>query len=82
MPLILRNSLSFWNVKLTQTVEIGLHTQFIGEILDVKVEDSVLGEGGTIDIEKMRPFLYAPEIRAYYGIGKCLGKAFSIGKQI
>ena len=68
--------------KLTHTVEIGLHTQFIGEILDVKVEDSVLGEGGTIDIEKMRPFLYAPEIRAYYGIGKCLGKAFSIGKQI
>ena len=43
--------------KLTHTVEIGLHTQFIGEILDVKVEDSVLGEGGTIDIEKMRPFL-------------------------
>ena len=68
--------------KLTHTVEIGLHTQFIGEILDVKVEDSVLGEGGTIDIEKMRPFFYAPEIRAYYGIGKCLGKAFSVGKQI
>ena len=68
--------------KLTHTVEIGLHTQFIGEIVDVKVEESVLGEGGTIDIEKMRPFLYAPEIRAYYGIGKCLGKAFSIGKQI
>ena len=68
--------------KLKQTVEIGLHTQFIGEIVDVKVEDSVLGEGGTIDIEKMRPFLYAPEIRAYYGIGKYLGKAFSIGKQI
>ncbi len=68
--------------KLTHTVEIGLHTQFIGEIVDVKVEESVLGEGGIIDIEKMRPFLYAPEIRAYYGIGKCLGKAFSIGKQI
>ncbi|HHT9116050.1 MAG: flavin reductase family protein [Planctomycetes bacterium] len=68
--------------KLTHTVEIGLHTQFIGEIFDVKVEDSVLGEGGTIDIEKMSPFLYAPEIRAYYGVGKCLGKAFSIGKQI
>lgn len=68
--------------KVTHTIEIGLHTQFIGEILDVKVEDSVLGEGGTIDIEKMRPFFYAPEIRAYYGIGKCLGKAFSVGKQI
>ena len=68
--------------KLTHTVEIGLHTQFIGEIVDVKVEDSVLGEGGVPDIKKIKPFLYAPEIRAYYGIGECLGKAFSIGKQI
>jgi flavin reductase (DIM6/NTAB) family NADH-FMN oxidoreductase RutF len=68
--------------KLTHTVEIGLHTQFIGEILDVKADESVLGENGTIDIEKVHPILYAPEIRAYYGIGECLGKAFSIGKQI
>lgn len=68
--------------KLTHTVEIGLHTQFIGQILDVKVEESVLGESGAIDIEKLHPFFYAPEIRAYYGVGKYLGKAFSVGKQI
>jgi len=68
--------------KLTHTVEIGLHTQFIGEIVDVKADESVLGEDGAIDIEKVHPILYAPEIRAYYGIGECLGKAFSIGKQI
>lgn len=68
--------------KLTHTVEIGLHTQFIGEIVDVKIEESVFGDNGTIDIEKLRPFSYAPEIRAYYGIGKCLGKAFSLGKQM
>ncbi|KAB2833781.1 MAG: flavin reductase family protein [Candidatus Brocadia sp.] len=68
--------------KLMHTIEIGLHTQFIGEIMDVKIEDSVFGEGGIIDIEKMHPFFYAPEIRAYYGVGKCLGKAFSIGKQV
>ncbi|NUO07557.1 MAG: flavin reductase family protein [Candidatus Brocadia sp.] len=68
--------------KLTHTLEIGLHTQFIGEIMDVKAEESMFGDSGTIDIEKLRPFLYAPEVRAYYGIGKCLGKAFSIGKQM
>lgn len=68
--------------KLTHTVELGLHTQFIGEILDVKVEDSVLGEGGTIDIEKLHPFFYAPDVRAYYGVGRSLGKAFSVGKQL
>ena len=68
--------------KLTHTVEIGLHTQFIGEIVDVKADESVFGEDGAIDIEKIRPILYAPEVRAYYGVGRCLGKAFSIGKQI
>ncbi|KKO20403.1 MAG: flavoredoxin [Candidatus Brocadia sp.] len=68
--------------KLTYTIEIGLHTQFIGEIMDVKVEESALGESGIIDMEKLHPILYAPEIRAYYGVGKPLGKAFSIGKQV
>lgn len=68
--------------KLTHTVEIGLHTQFIGEIVDVKADESALDEKGTVDIEKIHPFLYAPETRAYYGIGRCLGKAFSIGKLV
>ena len=30
--------------KLLHSIEIGLHTQFIGEIVDVKAEESVLGE--------------------------------------
>ncbi|MCF6148092.1 MAG: flavin reductase family protein [Candidatus Kuenenia sp.] len=68
--------------KLLHTYEIGLHTQFVGEIVDVKVEESVLNNDGVPDIEKIRPMIYAPETRAYYGIGACLGKAFSIGKNI
>ncbi|MGQ3684349.1 MAG: flavin reductase family protein [Candidatus Loosdrechtia sp.] len=68
--------------KLTHTIEIGLHTQFIGEIVDIKAEDSVLDENMSIDAEKIHPVLYAPETRAYYGMGEYLGKAFSIGKQL
>ena len=67
--------------KLLQTVEIGLHTQFIGEIIDAKAEDSVLNADGRVDIERVRPILYAPENQGYYGVGKFLGRAFSIGKQ-
>ena len=67
---------------LIHTHEIGLHTQFIGEIKDVKADKSVLDEKGLPDIEKVKPFTYVPEIRTYYGIGKYLGKAFSIGKEI
>ena len=66
--------------KLLHTFEIGLHTQFIGEILDIKAEEAVLGANGLPHIEKVRPFLYAPEYRTYYGVGGFLGKAYSIGK--
>jgi len=61
--------------------EIGLHTHFVGEILDVKVEDNVLTEAGLPDIEKIRPIIFSPEARQYHGVGRWLGKAFSVGKK-
>lgn len=72
-PLILECSLK-------NTYELGLHTQFVGEILDVKADESVL-EDGAPSMEKIRPLIFAPEIRDYYGVGSKLGKAFSIGKK-
>ena len=66
--------------KLLHTIDIGLHTQFIGEIMDVKAEESVLGENGLPDVGKVIPFFYNPEIRVYYKIGENLGKAYSIGR--
>jgi flavin reductase (DIM6/NTAB) family NADH-FMN oxidoreductase RutF len=68
--------------KLVHTLEIGLHTQFIGEILDVKADTSVLDERGTPEIEKVKAVLYAPESRKYFGIGDFLGDAYSIGKGV
>ena len=65
-----------------QSIEIGLHTQFIGEIKDVKADENILGEKGIPDIKKVNPFLYAPLGHGYYGIGEYLGKAFSIGKGV
>ena len=66
--------------RVINTVEIGLHTQFTGEILDVKADESVLGKDGLPEIEKIKPILYDPELRTYHGIGKYLGDAFSIGR--
>jgi flavin reductase (DIM6/NTAB) family NADH-FMN oxidoreductase RutF len=66
--------------RLLHTIEIGLHTQFIGEVLDIKADESVL-DGDRIDIERVQPFLFAPDNGAYYGLGARLGKAFSIGKK-
>lgn len=63
-----------------QVVKLGLHTLFIGEIKDVKADEAVLGKNGEPDIEKIKPVIFDPAKRAYYSIGKYLGKAFSIGK--
>jgi flavin reductase (DIM6/NTAB) family NADH-FMN oxidoreductase RutF len=64
--------------KLLHQNQIGLHTQFIGEIVDVKADEEVLDQG-SLSIEKVKPMIYAPEYRYYFGLGKKLGKAHSIG---
>ena len=66
---------------LLQAIKVGLHTIFIGQIKDVKVENDVLTKEGSPDIEKIKPLIFNPANRTYYGIGECLGKAFSIGKK-
>jgi flavin reductase (DIM6/NTAB) family NADH-FMN oxidoreductase RutF len=68
--------------KVIHTFEIGLHTQFIGEILDVKSEESMLGENGKPDIRKIMPILFVPDALTYHKAGEYIGDAFSIGKAI
>jgi flavin reductase (DIM6/NTAB) family NADH-FMN oxidoreductase RutF len=66
--------------KLLHTIEIGLHTQFIGEIMDVKAEETVLGEKELPLQERIDQILFSPGTRTYYKVGEFLGKAFSVGK--
>ena len=68
--------------KVIHTIEIGLHTQFVGQILDVKVDEEYLTPKGYPDIEKIKPFLFAVEASGYYGLGPYLGDAFSVGREI
>jgi flavin reductase (DIM6/NTAB) family NADH-FMN oxidoreductase RutF len=62
--------------------ELGLHTQFIGEILDIKIDESVLDEDGNPEIGKIQPIIFSPKDRDYNGIGETIGKAFEIGKNL
>jgi flavin reductase (DIM6/NTAB) family NADH-FMN oxidoreductase RutF len=68
--------------ELFKTLELGLHTVFVGEIKDLKAEESVLGPDQQPDIEKIKPFIFDPAARLYYGIGRRLGDAFSIGRSL
>jgi flavin reductase (DIM6/NTAB) family NADH-FMN oxidoreductase RutF len=68
--------------RLMRTVEIGLHTQFIGEIVDVKVDEDTLDQDGICQISKVRPFIYAHDDHNYYSIGGRLARGFDAGKEI
>lgn len=68
--------------RLIHTLEIGLHTLFVGEIADVKADEEVLGDRGLPDIEKVKPIIFGPETRTYHGIGRYLGQAFAVGKDL
>ncbi len=67
--------------KVIHQYEIGLHTHFVGEILDVKIDKELLNNQGEPDIDKMQPIVFCPEIRQYRTVGKLIGKAFEIGKK-
>jgi flavin reductase (DIM6/NTAB) family NADH-FMN oxidoreductase RutF len=66
--------------RLIHTLDLGRHTHFVGEIVDVKADEEVLDDNGVPDIAKVRPFVYAPEAQTYHAIGGYLGRAFSVGK--
>ncbi|HTX53966.1 MAG TPA: flavin reductase family protein [Candidatus Baltobacteraceae bacterium] len=55
--------------RLLHTFELGLHTQFVGEILDVKADEEVLRPDGHADVEKLQPLIFAPGVQEYFRIG-------------
>lgn len=68
--------------RLLHTLEIGIHTQFIGEIVDVKADLDTLSDDGLPDILKVKPLVYDTAHKGYHAVGPLLGKAFSVGKKL
>jgi flavin reductase (DIM6/NTAB) family NADH-FMN oxidoreductase RutF len=65
---------------LLRTVPLGMHVQFVGEIVDVKAEEGVLDEKGYPDAAKVCPLIFTPVTRAYHTVGRYVGQAFEIGR--
>ena len=68
--------------RVLHVIELGLHTQFVGEILDVKADEDVCDASGAPDMLKVLPIVFSPGNRVYYGVGPSLGHAFAVGKEI
>jgi flavin reductase (DIM6/NTAB) family NADH-FMN oxidoreductase RutF len=75
---------------LVQMHELGSHTQFVGEIKDVKVDEDCLDAAGAVDLETLSPILLALDTRdrsaaeagGYFAYGERLGPVFSLGRSV
>jgi len=67
--------------KLTDRMNLGSHFVIIGQIVDVKAREEIMDHKDSIEIQKLKPIIYSPTDRNYYGVGEELGNAFSIGKE-
>lgn len=60
--------------------EVGLHTLFVGEIVDVLADEAILDPKGKVDLASVSALLYAPDQKVYHGVGPRLADAFSVGR--
>ena len=67
--------------RLIKTVELGLHTMFIGEIIDVKADEAILGENGSPDPEKHKPFIWSVGGYGFFGLGEHMGSVGELAKK-
>ncbi len=67
--------------KAINTLDLGMHVQITGEILDVKLDEKAATDTGKPDIEKIKPFTYDPAAISYHAVGENLGRAFNLGKK-
>ena len=66
--------------RVIHTYEIGLHTQFIGEIVNTLTDEEILNAKGLPMIDKAAPFIYATGTREYWALGEVIGNGFDMGK--
>lgn len=59
--------------RVIHTYEVGLHTMFIGEIMDIKADPAVLDVEGRPVMEKLAPFFYFPSKGGFYPVGPFMG---------
>lgn len=55
---------------------------YLGEIKNVSMDESILGEDGELDLTKFVPITYDPIHHGYYPLGQQVGNAFADGAKL
>jgi flavin reductase (DIM6/NTAB) family NADH-FMN oxidoreductase RutF len=67
--------------RLLHSLKIGLHTLFVGEIVDVKADEEALVDGiPTIGL--VNPLVFSVGEQTYYAVGDRVGPAFRLGRDL
>lgn len=77
-PTIMESPLSI-ECRVKEIIKLGTHDMFISDVLNVRVDESLLDENGKFNLEKSNLTAYIHG--HYYGIGEVIGKfGFSVKK--
>jgi flavin reductase (DIM6/NTAB) family NADH-FMN oxidoreductase RutF len=70
--------------KVTQEIELGEYTLFLGEIVETHVDEAHFDPSNRakINIASLDPLVYCAVIREYWRLGEKLGKGFDAGRTI
>lgn len=63
-------------------IKVNEDGNIIGQIVNVSVDDSILGADGGIDFYKFRPISFEPSRNAYHVLGEKVGNAFLDGGEL
>ncbi len=68
--------------RLLQTLEVGVHTLFVGEVVGSQAEETTLDDQGRPDLDLVKPLMYAPGRSVYHTLGNTLTDAYQVGKAL
>jgi flavin reductase (DIM6/NTAB) family NADH-FMN oxidoreductase RutF len=68
--------------RLRERLDLGTHTWFVGEIVEVHVDEACLDAGGKVELGALDPLVFTTSRRAYHRLGAAVGRAFDIGRAI
>ncbi|MDR1088965.1 MAG: flavin reductase family protein [Coriobacteriales bacterium] len=67
--------------EVVQSLDLGQHTLFIGEVRDVKIDETLIDEEGNPRWGEAKILGFDSGMRAYRAPGEVMGDAFSIGRK-
>ena len=67
--------------RLINTIDMGTHDLFIGEVVETYCEEKILVKGA-VDYAKIKPILFDKISRGYWKLGTRFADAWDIGKKL